>query len=153
MTNTTSRIKFIWANGSRVLESTVVEQNLATGAEDSHLEPQAQSRESKLDVETLKVHCQGCPSSSKDTLPMPPRQRHLLETMHSDAGDHEDIHLNPTALLFNSGIATSRKILRPLWFLPLASSGKSMGHLCEPWIWSLGLILQAVASLQLLPFW
>lgn len=67
--------------------------------------------------------------------------------MYSNAGDHEDIHLNHTALLFNSRVDTTQKTLQPLWFLSLAS-GKSVGHWCEPWIWPLGVILQTVASLQ-----
>lgn len=50
MTKTSYRIKFIWGNGSRALEPTVVEQSLAAAVEGSHLESQAQSRESKLKV-------------------------------------------------------------------------------------------------------
>lgn len=98
MTKTSYRIKFIWGNGSRALEPTVVEQSLAAAVEGSHLESQAQSRESKLKV---KRDSWLSKSSAIDVLP-PARthilglhtQCHQLETMHSDAGDHEDIHLN-----------------------------------------------------------
>lgn len=148
MTKTTHRIKFIWANSSRALESVVVEQTLATGAESSHVEPRAPSRkQTGENLLTLK-------STANDALP--PARTHFLglsrhclqlETVYSNAGDHEDIHLNHTALLFNSSVDTTQKTLQPLWFLPLAS-GKSMGHWCEPWIWPLGVILQTAASLQ-----